>query len=72
MFIYLFAESLLLQKRVELPLWNRCIVSISSTRAVVPPLFAQTGIPIGKPNNVKVFRLLKLKVGIWRFGSAYS
>ncbi|XP_062148207.1 putative uridine kinase C227.14 isoform X2 [Alnus glutinosa] len=49
-----YSESLLLQKRVKLPLWNRCIVSISSTRAVVPPLFAQTGIPIGKPNNVKV------------------
>ena len=71
-FIYLFAESLLLQKRVKLPLRNRCLVSISRTRAVAPTLFAQTGIPNGKPNNVKVFRLLKLKVGTCRFGSAYS
>lgn len=71
-FIYLYAESLLLQKRVKLPLRNRCLVSISRTRAVAPTLFAQTGIPNGKPNNVKVFRLLKLKVGTSKFGSAYS
>ncbi|XP_059433670.1 putative uridine kinase C227.14 [Corylus avellana] len=49
-----YPESLLLQKRVKLPLRNWCLVSISRTGAVAPTLFAQTGIPNRKPNNVKV------------------
>lgn len=57
LFIYLFAESLLLQERVKLPPNNRCLVSVSQTRAIAHPLFSRSRNLIGKPNKLKVYCL---------------
>ncbi|KAM3688796.1 hypothetical protein ACB098_10G181000 [Castanea mollissima] len=58
-----FSESLLL-KRVKLSLWNQCIVSISPIRVKASPLFAQTGILIGKGNSVKVLCSQKKEISV--------
>lgn len=58
-----FSESSLL-KRVKLPLWNQCIVSISPIRVKASPLLAQTGILIGKGNSVKVLCSQKKEISV--------
>ncbi|KAB1208853.1 hypothetical protein CJ030_MR6G011289 [Morella rubra] len=59
-----YSESLLLQERVKLPPSNRCLVSVSQTRAIAHPLFSRSRNLIGKPNKLKVLCFQKKEIPV--------